>query len=311
MFRSHTITGRQPGPHLLMTAGVHGDEFEPMVAARRLIDAAEGEVTSGRLTVVPVVNEAAYARGSRVAEDGLDLARTCPGRAEESVTERTAYALAELIRAADYYIDLHTGGTTMSVWPLAGYMLHADETILDKQRQMARAFNLPIIWGTDPSLDGRSLSVARDAGIPAIYAEYLGGGVFSPSCVEAYVVGCRNVLRLLGMIVNLEPPPPSRVRWIVEDPRANSGHMQRCYPAPRAGCFVAAVVLGQQVERGERLGTLIDLLGNETTAIVAETAGIVVVLRTFPRVIAGDSLAVLVETECPEVRTRREELSDV
>ena len=45
---------------------------------------------------------------------------------------------------------------------------------------MARAFNLPLIWGTDASLEGRSLSVARDAAVPAIYAEYLGGGVFSP-----------------------------------------------------------------------------------------------------------------------------------
>lgn len=41
---------------------------------------------------------------------------------------------------------------------------------------MARAFGLPLIWGTDPTLPGRSLSVARDANVPAIYAEYLGGG---------------------------------------------------------------------------------------------------------------------------------------
>jgi predicted deacylase len=307
MFRVHTITGRQPGPHLLVTAGVHGDEFEPMVAARRLIEVAEREVTSGRLTVVPVVNEAAYARGNRVAEDGLDLARTCPGRAEGSVTERTAHALAELIRTADYYIDLHTGGTTMCVWPLAGYMLHADPAVLDKQRQMARAFNLPMVWGTDPSLEGRSLSVARDAGIPAIYAEYFGGGQYSPAAVEAYVAGCRNVLRMLGMRESLEPLNASGPGWIVEDPRAGSGHMQRCYPAPRAGIFVAAVPLGQVVQRGAALGELLDPPSGETTTIVTETGGIVVVLRRFPQVCSGDSLAVLVETDHPVVRASREE----
>jgi predicted deacylase len=307
MFRSHTITGRQPGPHLLVTAGVHGDEFEPMVAARRLIDSAQPELASGRLTVVPIVNEAAYARGNRVAEDGVDLARTCPGRAEGAVTERTAYALAELIRTADYYIDLHTGGTTMCVWPLVGYMLHADPAVLEPQRQMARAFHLPLIWGTDASLEGRSLSVARDANIPAIYAEYLGGGHFSPSGVAAYVAGCLNVLRMLGMTAPREPQKTSRPAWIVEDPRAGSGHMQRCYPAPRAGIFVAAVPLGQQVEHGAMLGELLDPPSGESIAIVAETAGIVVVLRTFPRVATGDSLAVLVETDHPEVRTSREE----
>ena len=32
-----TITGAADGPHLLITGGVHGDEFEPMETARRLI----------------------------------------------------------------------------------------------------------------------------------------------------------------------------------------------------------------------------------------------------------------------------------
>ena len=50
--------------------------------------------------------------------------------------------------------------------PLAGYMLHRDAAVLDAQRRMARAFNLPVIWGTDWRLEGRSLSAARNAGVP-------------------------------------------------------------------------------------------------------------------------------------------------
>jgi hypothetical protein len=34
----------------------------------------------------------------------------------------------KLIRSADYYIDLHTGGTEFSIYPLAGYMLHPNAT---------------------------------------------------------------------------------------------------------------------------------------------------------------------------------------
>src|SRR5262245_39642441 len=116
--KTEVFVGRQPGPHLLITGGVHGDEFEPMLAIRRLMRHPELADLRGRLTLVPVVNEAAFARGSRVAEDGLDLARTCPGRADGSITERTALALSELIRAADYYLDLHTGGLALTVWPL-------------------------------------------------------------------------------------------------------------------------------------------------------------------------------------------------
>jgi predicted deacylase len=73
-------------------------------------------------------------------------------------------------------------------------------TVLDAQRRMARAFGLPLIWGTDPTLPGRSLSVARDANVPAIYAEYLGGGRLEPAGVDAYVIGCKNVMRAFGML---------------------------------------------------------------------------------------------------------------
>jgi len=291
---SRVFSGRERGPHLLITGGVHGDEFEPMVAIRRLMPRPELAQLHGTLTLVPVVNEAALARGNRVAEDGLDLARTCPGRADGSITERTAHALAALIRQADYYIDLHTGGTALSVWPLTGYMLHASSEVLEKQRMMARAFNLPLIWGTDPNLEGRSLSIARDAKVPAIYAEYLGGGQLSREGVAAYVEGCLNVMAALNML-DL-PQSASRVELIVEDTRPNSGHMQRCYPAPASGCFEAAVKLGQPIEEGELIGCIVDPLGQERHEVPSTQRGRIIVLRTLAAAQKGDSLAVVIET---------------
>src|SRR5262245_21713336 len=116
-------------PHLLVTGGVHGDEFEPMAAIRQLIGELSNRELRGRVTLVPVVNEPAFRLGQRTAEDGLDLARTCPGNADGSVTERVAHALTGLIRSADYYVDLHTGGTRLRVLPLVGYMLHPDRAV--------------------------------------------------------------------------------------------------------------------------------------------------------------------------------------
>src|SRR5216110_2019341 len=116
--KSRVIKGMRPGPRLLITAGVHGDEYEPMAAVRELIRQLQSRELRGSVTLVPVVNEPAFARTARTAEDGLDLARTCPGRADGSITERIAHVLSELIRSADYYIDLHTGGTRLRVQPL-------------------------------------------------------------------------------------------------------------------------------------------------------------------------------------------------
>lgn len=296
------ITGEADGPHLLITGGVHGDEFEPMRAIRRLARVVDAAALRGRLTLVPVANEAAFLHGERTAEDQLDLARTCPGRPDGSITERTAHALSELIRTADYYIDLHTGGRTMSVWPLVGYKLVPDPTMLAAQRRMCRAFNLPVIWGTDYRLQGRTLSVARDANIPSIYAEYLGSGLCDPEGVEAYVEGCLNVLVELQMLDQASlptPPRASRIQYEVDDHRESAGHMQIRNPAPCMGFFEPAVQLGQPVAAGEPLGEISDVLGDSSITVAAQESGIVIVLRTFSRVLAGDALAVILETDLP------------
>ena len=283
------------GPRLLITGGVHGDEFEPMVAIRRLISILRDVDIQGSIQLVPVVNEAAFLRGHRVAEDGLDLARTCPGRVDGTVTERTAHMVSELIRQADAYVDLHTGGTELSVFPLTGYQLVSNTDVLDTQRKMAQAFNLPFVWGTSADHDGRTLSVARDAGVPAIYAEYMGSATMAPDGVQAYVDGCLNVMGMLGLIERKQPT--CQVVRVVEDRRMDSGHMQVCTPSPITGIFEASVSLGEMVQQGQLLGTVSDFLGNESHQIRAGYRGVVLVMRTFPRVHQGEMLGVIAELQ--------------
>lgn len=296
LFQIHAISGvTGNGPKLLITAGVHGDEYEGMEAIRKLIDAIDSKELQGHLTLVPVINESAFALRSRTGKDGLDLARTCPGNMKGSITERVACQLSQLIQDSDYYIDLHTGGEVVQVDPLVGYNLVSDSSVLNIQRRMAHAFGLPIIWGTSADLEGRSLSVARDAKVPAIYAEYLGGGGCSSRGVKAYVKGCFNVMAELNMIDSrLLPIEP---KMVVEDPRPNSGHMQICHPSPTNGYFETMVTLGQNVTQGQILGHVVDPLKSSNQPILAQHTGRILVLRTCPSVKEGDSLTVILETE--------------
>jgi predicted deacylase len=293
------FAGESTGPHLLITGGVHGDEFEPIAAIRKLSqmlaeESDQSRLLNGRVSLVPCVNEEAFLLGRRCATDGLDLARTCPGRSDGSITEQTAWALSELIRGADFYIDLHTGGTEFSIYPLAGYMLHPNNKVLDAQRRMAQAFGLPAIWGTAPNLDGRSLSVARDANVPAIYCEYHGAAVCSQTGVDAYVAGCLNVMAELKMIGRR--PAIEAARYLVEDSRESSGHLQVCNPSPVDGFFEPCVELGQTVGAGAVLGTVIATQDDSLHAIVSSHPGLVLMLRTFPRVRACESVGVILES---------------
>lgn len=291
--QTHIVLGTEPGPHLLITGGVHGDEFEPMVAIRRLKSFVRPEHLRGKLTLVPVVNQAAFALGRRTAEDNLDLARTCPGRSDGSITEQIAHAVSELISSSEYYIDLHTGGSTMCIMPFVGYMLHANPNILEQQRRMARAFNLPIIWGTTAALNGRTISVARDAGIPAIYAEYFGGGRCDSQGVTDYFEGCLNVMRELTMIERTEPV--SKVARVIENLHPESGHLQINHAAPFSGFFESKVEIGQNITSGDLLGIVTDSLGTRACEIRSEKSGTVLCLTTFSRVAEGTGLAVVLE----------------
>ena len=291
--KSILISGKAPGPKLLILGGIHGDEFESMWAIRRLKEALDPDELRGTVTLVPVVNEAAFWRGERTAEDGLDLARTCPGREDGTITERVAFALSALIREADYLIDLHSGGLISRFYPTVGFMLHSDPDVLERQREMARAFNMPIVWGTYAGHDGRTLSIARDARIPAIYSEWMGAGDCDPEGVDAYYEGCLNVMGVLGMIERVQPP--SIIRHTVEDDREGAGHIQLNYPSPFSGFFEPWVELMDHVEPGDVFGVVTDLLGERREEIVSTQSGHVLVLRTFNRVHEGETLAAVLE----------------
>ena len=84
---------------------------------------------------------------------------------------------------------------------------------------------------------------------------------------------------------------------IVEDPRPNSGHMQVCNLSPISGYFDAEVSLGDKIKVGDPLGTVCDTVGSDRRTIVATQSGIVLVLRTFPRVHEGESVGVILEMQ--------------
>ena len=288
LIRQTTLQGKTEGSHLLILAGIHGDEYEPIAAARDIIDAVPGILLRGTVTVVPIVNLSAFRRAARTGEDGLDLARTCPGNKNGSISERVAAEVSELIAVADYLIDLHTGGTVYAIDPLCGYVLHKSADILDKQRAMARAFNLKTIWGTSDKLNGRTLSVARDHNVPAIYTEFGGGGGFNKFIAQQYLQGCLNVMRMLGMAEG--EVAGARWEYEVEDHRDESGHLQRMLPASCEGFFEAEVSLGEFVKKQQRIGSISNPFNGKREPVYADVDGMVFLLRVVPSVLKGDAL---------------------
>lgn len=63
--KSYYFGAEESSPHLLLAAGVHGDEYEPVLAALQLISEMPQLLRRGSVTIVPVVNVTAYEAGIR------------------------------------------------------------------------------------------------------------------------------------------------------------------------------------------------------------------------------------------------------
>lgn len=281
------VTGRAAGPTLVVTAGVHGDEYEGVEAIPRVFDGTDPDTLTGTLFMIPVCNVPAYeaiARSSPI--DGLNLARTFPGDVDGSITQRIADVIAtRILPPADFYIDLHSGGMMYDIPTLAGY-IHDSSEIGQRSRAGAEAFGAPVLWGHPlPLAPGRTLSSAVDHNVPCIYTEARGGGYARPEDVDCFARGVVNVMKWLGMLAG-DPEADTPSHHLVGD-----GNIDEAILADTAGYFRPEVALLDDVERGQVLGTIRNFFGDVTAEILAPGNGTVIMLRRFHRVRVGDGLA--------------------
>lgn len=266
---------------------MHGDEYEGIAAIPQVYRAIKPKALRGRLVMAPVCNMPAYEAAQRSSPiDGLNLARVFPGDLAGSITRQIAgWLTRKLLRHADFLIDLHTGGIACELPTLIGYI--DDEGELGQASlAAAKAFGAPVIWGHPlPLPAGRSVSAATSMGIPSLYTEAPGGGRCDPDVVACFRDGVLNVMRRLGMIEgDLRRQPLTR--HLVGD-----GNLDTVIEAGADGFFQREVSLLQAVKRGQRLGAILDPTGFELAPVAADQAGLIIMLRSLPRVKAGDGVA--------------------
>ncbi len=108
--RVHQFRGLRPGPRLLVTGAVHGNE----VAGTRGIEAVLAEIEAGDITIthgtvsfVPVCNPRAYAQGTRMGERNLNR-RLQPSATPQVYEDHIANQLCPLMAQHDVLLDLHS-----------------------------------------------------------------------------------------------------------------------------------------------------------------------------------------------------------
>jgi len=286
--------GAAPGPVLALTAGVHGYEFPPILAAQQLCDRIDPRELRGTVVLVRVAHVSAFEQRVPYVNpyDRKNLNRVFPGKADGTQAERIAWTIStNVIRVADLHVELHSGDGAEWLEPFVGiYGGRLAEAQFSRSREMGLAFGIRNVvtyrMETRAQLDsGRSLNRQAVAeGTPTVLVEVGENGRRDATFVAQIVDGVENLLRVLGIAPGTPAAPRTDTRWFEDTADAM---------ATTTGIFTAAATTGRAVAKGEWLGTVTDYAGREIERIVSPVDGYAMYGLAGPPVRAGEAVVTI------------------
>ena len=134
------------GPTVVLEGGNHGDEYEGPIAICELIRELDPGRVQGRLILMPANNvHAVDGRAARLAGRRPQLQPHLPGRhpRHDHGADRGLRRPTTSIRAADAFLDLHSGGSSLDILPSAIIEPTDDPALHARNVAAVRAFDAP------------------------------------------------------------------------------------------------------------------------------------------------------------------------
>lgn len=282
----HVIRGRLPGPSLLITSAMHGDELNGVEIIRRLLGSKSIHRIKGTLICIPVVNVFGFVGQSRYLPDRRDLNRSFPGSAKGSMAARLANLLStEVLPFCTHLIDLHTGAVGRENLP----QIRGCFNMGGRLAAIANAFNAPVLLdlGLRP---GTFREIAHKRGIPSLVYEAGEALRFDEISIRIGVSGILNVMSYLGMI---------RKRTSKKDHPPLIAKSTQWIRAPQSGVMRSIVSLGERVTVGQALAYISDPFGGHEETITSSADGIVVGRTRLPLMHEGEAVFHLAKFDQP------------
>lgn len=284
------VVARGEGPTLLLTGGVHGDEYEGPIALMKLLGRLPDLQVNGRIIVVPALNLPAFLAGTRNSPiDAGNLNRLFPGKRDGAITELIAHFVeTELLPRADVAFDFHAGGASFDHLPTMLAAPPADPARRADYMKLVEAFGAPVTMVMDLLGEDRTFAAAAERrGIPFLCGEFGGGASCNPDCLALVEAGLDRILATLGIVCGQSLKPPGQTRLMRVE-----GAQHYLY-APRAGIAEPCFRLGDEVVEGQLAARLFDPHAPAAPPLELRFAasGKIVCARTFAAVEPGDCIA--------------------
>jgi predicted deacylase len=278
------VKGAQPGPRLLLTAGIHGDELNGIAVLHRLANGIDPAQLAGTLTLVPGLNPPGLLQSTRQwtpdwSRSAPNLNRELPGKEGGSAIADFAGRLwSRLIRPnADSAVDLHTQSRGTA------YMMYAFAST-PRTRRMAELV-APDIIKMDKGDKGTVENTLTDDGVPAITLELGRPEMFDDTMIARAEAGLTNLMREMKMLSGKVTPPPAGLT-VANDIVAVRARLP--------GWARLLLPIGSAVKKDQPIAEVRDAFGRSMETVVAPADGRINMITTDPRVAAGDTIARIV-----------------
>ncbi|NKI26779.1 succinylglutamate desuccinylase [Arenibacter sp. 6A1] len=274
----YVVNATEPGPVILIQAGLHGDEINGIEIVRRMLQKKKFKIQRGAVIVVPLLNVFGFLHFSRDVPDGKDVNRSFPGSKTGSLASRIAYYYTtQIFPLINFGIDLHTGGGRLANYPQTRFTKDDKDSKL-----LAEIFNAPFSFPS--GLIANSFrKVAYTKGIATIVYEAGESMRFDHSAIVEGIQGIQNILTYFKMT-----PQSSSGK----DKRPPTIHLsqRRWLRAPTAGMFVPKVLNGTPIKKNQVLGIVSDTFAKYVKEIKAPYDGYVFCINHQGVVNQGDAL---------------------
>lgn len=293
------INGVKSGPVLATIAGVHGYEYNSILATEKWLANIDPTKLTGTIIAVRVAHIPAFEEKSIYVNphDRKNLNRSFPGKEDGTQTEQIAWNLSNhVIAKADFVIDLHSGDGAEWLAAFVGVYGGPLSSNYDQAMLVAEGFKFPNIvtykMNTQKQVDTRR-SLNRQAvahGAPTILVEIGENGSKKEEHVNAMVRGLEEATRILGI------SSPSTVNnskaELTSQGASNSRYFEGTFSVPvkSSGLWFPEITAGQFLKKGDTLGVVKDYFGNTVESVSAPESGFALYGLSGPSVKQGQSI---------------------
>ncbi len=269
---------KKPGPVVLITAGIHGDEINGVEVVRQLIVREINKPAIGTVICIPIINVFGFLNMAREFPDGRDLNRVFPGSKNGSLASRFAYQFVQkILPIADFCMDFHTGGASRFNAPQIR-IVKGDQQAL----KFARIFNAPFTILTKTITKSYRETCSKHGKSVLLFE----GGKSNDSNKDIAKSGVEGAMRILHHLEMLkqkfEVPDPKGETVVIE----NSSWMRAKY----SGLLHVKIPCGKHVEKGEYIAIITDPYGKLRHKVKAPNEGYIINVNESPIVYQGDAI---------------------